>query len=108
MPRSNRLLPRLAAPALVWAMLAGSAGAGEDHCRVPMAEWQPREAVQAFAEGLGLTVRRIKIDDGCYEVDARNAQDQRVKLRLDPATLAVLRGEDHDDDDHHDKRHDDD
>lgn len=99
MPRSTRLLPRLAAPLLIWGALATGALAEDDHCRVPMAKWQPLEAVQAMAEARGLTVRRIKIDDGCYKIDARNADGRRVKLRLDPATLAVLRNEE-DEDDH--------
>lgn len=99
MPKSHRLLTRLAAPALIWGVLASGALADEDHCRVPMAKWQPREAVQALAEARGMTVRRIKIDDGCYQLDARDANGHRVKLRLDPATLAVLRDEEEDEDD---------
>ncbi|MCB6176620.1 PepSY domain-containing protein [Rhodobacter sp. Har01] len=91
--------------ALVALAQAPAAQAHEAHCTVPMAEWQPREAVQALADQKGLTVRRIKIDDGCYEVDAVDASGQRVRLRLDPATLAVLRsghgrhGDDDDDED---------
>lgn len=89
------LLAGALAPAAVWA--------GEAHCRVPMADWQPREAVQAQLEAQGLTVRRIRIDDGCYEVDANDAQGLRVKLRLDPATLEVLgRDDPHDE---HDEPH---
>ena len=93
---------------LVALMLAPAAFADEDHCRVPMADWQPRPAVESVVEKLGLTVRRIKIDDGCYEVDAVDAAGQRVRLRLDPGTLAVLRrgdrhghghGEEEDEDD---------
>lgn len=82
---------------------APAAMAHESHCTVPMAEWQPREAVQALAEAQGLTVRRIKIDDGCYEVDALDAAGVRVRMRLDPGSLAVLRsgrGGHHGHDDH--------
>lgn len=99
------LLPRPALSLALVALLAGAAApvavqAGEAHCRVPMADWQPREAVQAQLESQGLTVRRIRIDDGCYEVDARDAQGLRVKMRLDPATLEVLgRDDEHDEDD---------
>lgn len=59
-------------------------------------------------EGQGLSVTRIKIDDGCYEVDALDGSGQRLWLRLDPGSLAVLRqgiphrrhgGNDEDDDD---------
>ena len=91
---------------------APAAAAHDNDCTVPMADWQPREAVQALVEQQGLTVRRIKIDDGCYEVDARDAAGQRVRMRLDPGTLVILRrgsdddhhrrGDDHDDGDHDD------
>lgn len=64
-----------------------------------MADWQPREAVKAFAETKGLTVRRIKIDDGCYEVYASDAQGRLVELRLDPATLEELGTKSEDDND---------
>ncbi|MBC7146990.1 MAG: PepSY domain-containing protein [Thioclava marina] len=93
MPNPIRPFSRLALIALGPLLVAGAALAGEDHCRVPMADWQPRDAVQALAEAQGLTVRRIKIDDGCYEVHARDAQGREVELKLDPATLAVVESE---------------
>lgn len=101
MPHLPRLIARPALAACLVACLGTAAAqAGEAHCRVPMADWQPREAVQAQLESQGLAVRRIRIDDGCYEVDARDAQGQRVEMRLDPATLEVLgRDDEHDDDD---------
>ena len=39
----------------------------DDDCIVPMADWQPRDAVLRMAADNGWSVRRIKIDDGCYE-----------------------------------------
>ncbi len=72
---------------------------GDGDCRVPMADWQPREAVQAMAETQGWTVRRIKTDDGCYEVKGRDAQGRRIEVKLDPATLALVEMEYEDDDD---------
>ncbi|WP_338024995.1 PepSY domain-containing protein [Aliiroseovarius sediminis] len=68
-------------------------------CRVPMADWQPREAVQAMAEKQGWTVRRIKTDDGCYEIKGRDAQGRQIEVKLDPATLDVVEWEYDDDDD---------
>lgn len=85
--------------------VAGMALADDDDCRVPMADWQPREAVQAMAEAQGWTVRRIKTDDGCYEIKGRDAQGREIKAKIDPATLAVvdLEYEDDDDGDHRGK-----
>jgi len=108
-----RFLSALAALAVL--AQAPAAAAHDNDCTVPMADWQPREAVQALVEQQGLTVRRIKIDDGCYEVDALDAAGARVRMRLDPGSLVILRrgggddhhrrGDDHDDEDrssHHD------
>ena len=62
----------------------------DDDCSVPMAEWQPREAVAKLAESKGWKVRRIKIDDGCYEVDASDPSGRRFEATLQPATLDVI------------------
>jgi hypothetical protein len=70
---------------------AGMALADEDDCRTTMSEWQPREAVVATAEGFGWDVRRVKVDDGCYEVKGRDADGNDVEATLDPGTLALVR-----------------
>ena len=54
--------------------LPAGAALADDDCFVPMAEWQPRDAVERLAEENGWTLRRIKIDDGCYEIDGRDAE----------------------------------
>ncbi|AUM75147.1 PepSY domain-containing protein [Paracoccus jeotgali] len=85
----------------------------DDDCAVPMADWQPRAAVAALAEGKGWTVRRLKIDDGCYEIKGSDAEGRRFKVKLDPASLEIVKwksedDDDDDDDDREDKkrRHD--
>ena len=78
---------------LTVALIAFAAGAAlaEDDCNIPMANWQPREAVRAMAEQRGWQVRRIKIDDGCYEIDAKDQAGKRIEVTVHPATLEVLR-----------------
>lgn len=61
-----------------------------DECFVPMSDWQPRDAVARLAGQSGWTVRRIKIDDGCYEIDGRDAQGRRIEVTLHPQTLRVI------------------
>lgn len=68
----------------------GLARADEDDCTVPMAQWQPREAVQRVAEEQGVSVRRIKIDDGCYQINGRDASGREVEIKLNPHTLEVI------------------
>lgn len=62
-----------------------------DDCTRAMADWQSREAVTTYVEKLGLASERLRIDDGCYEVRARDAQGNQVRLKIDPATLAILK-----------------
>lgn len=80
---------RLLAAALLAASLP-PAWASDD-CDAPPETWQPRSAVHALAERQGWSVRTLKIDDGCYEIKGRDAEGRRIKARIDPATLQVLK-----------------
>jgi hypothetical protein len=64
-----------------------------------MADWQPREAVARLAAEQGWTVRRIKIDDGCYEIDGRDSQGRAIEVVVHPGTLKIIEFEFEDDDD---------
>lgn len=76
---------------LATALLAcQTAWAGRD-CDAPADTWQPRSVVHALAERNGWRVDRIKIDDGCYEVKGRDAQGNRLKVKIDPASLKIIR-----------------
>jgi hypothetical protein len=75
--------------ALCLGLPTGSALA-EEGCFVPMGDWQPREAVVKLAAAKGWTVRRIKIDDGCYEIDGKDQAGRRIEVTVHPATLEVL------------------
>lgn len=92
---------------LALALIATPALAGDD-CAVPMTDWQPREAVMKFAAEQGWDLRRIRIDDGCYEVTGRDAEGRVIEVKLNPATLAVveMEFEDGDDEDHEDSNDD--
>lgn len=85
--------------ALVAGLAAGAAMADDDDdgCRLPMAMWQTREAVALMAESRGWEVRRIKTDDGCYEVDGWDAEGRRIEALIHPGTLEILEIEMEDD-----------
>lgn len=72
------------------AVLPGGVAVADDDCLVPMADWQPREAVARLADENGWTVRRIKIDDGCYEINGSDAEGRRIEVTVHPATLQVI------------------
>jgi hypothetical protein len=82
-----------------FAALPAGAALADDDCFVPMADWQPREAVARLATENSWTVRRIKIDDGCYEINGSDAQGRSIEVTVHPATLQVIEVEygDHDD-----------
>ena len=75
--------------AFVTSLPAGAAFADDD-CFVPMADWQPREEVAALAARQGWTVRRIKIDDGCYKIDGRDAEGRKIEVKVQPGTLQIV------------------
>lgn len=77
------------AVALPLALLcAGSALAG-DADRAATADELTR--VKSALEAKGYTdVHDLEVDDGRFEVDARNPQGQKVDLELDLATLEIL------------------
>ena len=77
--------------AVIIALTASGAALADDDCRRPMAEWQSREAVTAHVTALGVTAERLRIDDGCYEVRGRDSDGNRVGLKIDPTSLAILK-----------------
>ena len=82
----KRLLTILA---FLSAFPAGAAHAHDD-CSVLMADWQPKEAVARLAEENGWIVRRIKIDDGCYEIKGSDREGRRIEVTVHPGTLQVI------------------
>lgn len=85
-------MSRFLAPAVLALSLfgAGAALADDDDCRSPMSDWQPRDAAVQHAATLGIEVTRLKIDDGCYKVRGRDGDGNRIELKLEPATLALV------------------
>jgi hypothetical protein len=77
--------------AVLIALTASGAALASDDCRRPMAEWQSRDTVMAHVTELGIATERLRIDDGCYEVRGRDGDGNQVSLKIDPASLAILK-----------------
>ena len=77
-------------PTVVLALLAATSAQARDDCDSAIATWQRREAVRAMAEDRGWRLKRIKIDDGCYEVYGTDGQGHRFEAKIDPATLDII------------------
>jgi hypothetical protein len=63
----------------------------DDDCDAPLHRWQTREAVRQMAVAQGWQIRRLKIDDGCYELRGTDAEGRSFKAKIDPETLKVLK-----------------
>ena len=58
-------------------------------CIVMLDGWWASDGARierAVAEAMGIEVREIDIDDGCYEVEGRNRDGRRIEVRLNPET----------------------
>ena len=76
----------------VLALSSTVAYAEDNRCNAPMAEWQPRENLKQKLEAEGWQVKRIKVEDGCYEAYAFDKDGKRVEAYFDPKSLEMLQG----------------
>lgn len=81
---------RVSVVALI-AVLATGVVAASNLCNVPEANRQPVEALQQKLESEGWQVKKIKMDDGCYEAYAVTDTGQRVEAYFDPKTFELVK-----------------
>ena len=73
-----------------FACLLPSLALAEVECHAPMDNWQPVAALKVEVVKLGLTVIKIRADDGCYHVKATDKDGKPVEAVFDPQTLQLL------------------
>lgn len=73
--------------------LAAGAAQASNKCAAPQAEWQPKESLQQKLEGDGWKIKKIKVDDGCYEVYGTDPQGKRMEVYFDPRSFAVVKSD---------------
>jgi len=73
--------------AAAW-IFTGSALADVD-CDDPVARWQSRDTLRQQLENNGWKVKRIRVDDGCYEVDGIDHNGNRFEAKFAPASLEI-------------------
>ncbi len=84
-------MKRLLALASVAIVLAGPAfAAGETCATSPKTQWQPQSKLETMLKGEGLTVKQIKVENGCYEVYAVDKAGKRVNSAYNAETLVKL------------------
>ncbi len=60
----------------------------------PKDKWLTEDAVKAKAEKDGYEVRKVKIEDGCYELYAVDAKGAKVEMLVNPGSGEVVGTED--------------
>ncbi len=56
----------------------------------PKSQWQPQSKLETNLQADGLTVRQIKVENGCYEVYATDKDGKRLNLAYNAETLQQL------------------
>ena len=70
------------------ALTAPLAARADDDCSAPISAWTDHDtAVATVSKRWGLQPQRLRIDDGCYQVQALDSDGNRLSLLLDPETL---------------------
>lgn len=73
--------------------MANTTMAGTDLCNLPMTEWQKPETLRVKLVADGWQIKRIKTDDGCYEVYAITAEGKRIEAYFNPVTFDMVKVE---------------
>jgi hypothetical protein len=73
------------------AMIAGPALAAGGSCSTaPKSQFKPKATLETQLTSEGLTVRQIKVENGCYEVYAVDKAGKKVNLAYNAETLQKL------------------
>jgi hypothetical protein len=70
--------------------LATVAAYAGERCDVPVADWQPREALRSKLEAGGWHIRAIKAADGCYEAFGVDEKGKAFEAYFNPRTLKPI------------------
>jgi hypothetical protein len=71
-------------------LMAGPALAAGGCSTAPAAKFQPKASLETKLKAEGLTVRRIKVENGCYEVYAVDKSGKRVNAAYNAETFKKL------------------
>ncbi|MCC6474944.1 MAG: PepSY domain-containing protein [Burkholderiales bacterium] len=79
----------LGAAALLASAQAGATGLATCDSG-PQSGWQPQAKLEKMLTERGWSIRRVKVDGGCYEVYAVTDKGERVEAYFHPVTLAPV------------------
>lgn len=88
------ILPAKMLPALTLAattlFATGAMAHGSFKCDEPKKEWKQRDDLQDKLKAEGWDVRKVKIDNGCYEVYGFDGKGQRREAYFNPKTFELV------------------
>jgi hypothetical protein len=75
---------------VVACMGATSAVAASGCSTAPAAQWQPKSKLEQKLSAEGMKVSRIKVENGCYEVYAKDKDGHRKNMAFNAETFKQL------------------
>jgi hypothetical protein len=82
--RSAALLPAVALAFLSWAAQAQHA----ERCEpIPKEQWKPQAELERKLTDMAWKIRRVKIENGCYEVYGTDEKGGKVEVFFHPKTF---------------------
>lgn len=88
--QDDKMKRKIFTAAMIAPVLATPGQAANHQCYVPMKDWHSRAEAVRFAVAQGWTVRRVRIDDGCYEIIGVNAEGVDIEARLNPGDFTII------------------
>jgi hypothetical protein len=72
-------------------MITGTAHASSSYCNEPRSKWMSMDEARASVTKMGYKVRKMEVDDGCYEAYAIDDKGRRMEIYINPVTAAVVK-----------------
>lgn len=76
------------------AAVASGAVIAQEHAEkcepIPKEEWRPQAELEKMLVNRGWKIARVKITNGCYEVYARDAKNDKKEVFFHPKTLQLV------------------
>ena len=85
-----RILVLAAAAAVSVGLATPAAATGKMTCDAPQKSWKSMEALQAKLKKDGWTLRKAKVDGGCYEVYGTDPEGRSVEAYFHPVSFEKL------------------
>ena len=81
------------ATAALMTVTGATAAFANPSCNVDKAEWQPEQALRDKLIAQKWTIKKVKIDNGCYEVYGIDDKGQKVEVYFNPKSLEAVPGQ---------------